>query len=606
MRGSVTEPTRGPAVRRITLLMMLAFAVGLIHVFPDLRFFQDPRHRQSGIHLLGSIDEGYYLSRVARVLRGEARLANVGIYEHWDDPYLMPPLPELVEGSIGRFLRLSIRGTDVLCTFCYPAAIALLLYVWLGSCTASFGTRVVGALAIALGLVWLTPDAATLVKIWRDGFPLAFVRPISPSWHFLCLLGALILLFRSLERPAGSTVLWAGLAGGLVWYSNMYFVSFFLALVGVLCVGALARREWQAVRRLLLVLLCAGVLASPSFLTWSEARASPAFHDLWQRYGAVATRRPVIPLFHLLATTIVVVGFWPADRRRRWRMIACLLAGWLCLNQQLVTGWTMQPVHWQSLVNKPIALAGLVVTGGLLVSAWPLRWRRLAGTVAAAAVIGISWTIQERYYRLTVKGLAPRLSLGRPCQWLRARTVVDEVVLTNPLDFRQSEFVSTYGGNAVYFSDPFFISSLLSRWEIEHRYLAALRFYAYTPDEAQALFTAVGGGGLFVGYQVYAWAAHGAPAQQEYLQQLADRYRRVMRQDPIDALKPYRAIYALLSLADIERMRSRQPDAFDRLTPVYQDEGFTLYRIRSEEAGSRPRALTDQAPHHGRGPRASA
>ncbi len=566
------------------MLVLAAAATGLLHVAPDIAFLAAHGKQAQGLHLLGAADESFYLTRVNAVLQGESAAGNAAILEHQNDPALMPALPERIEGRLGRALHLSIVSTDILCTFLYPSLLLLVAYAWLGSFASAAGPRLVAALMLALGTSWITVHPAALAAIWREGLPLAYVRPISPVWHVLVLLSALWGLFWTLDPDhSGSApvrVVVAGILAGLVCYASVYVATAYLVVAGLIAASALLRGNGGDLARLAGIGAVISYVAIPAIFSGIQAREAAGFPDLWARYGVEFTRKPEAPAAMALGAGLVLAAFHPADARRRWWLIACVAAGWICLNQQVVTGKTLQPFHWQTNVLKPITLSAAALAFGTWLSA--TRWRWLARPLGWATVIALvagSAVSQIRYYQVAAPRVLAHAEFAPVCEWLRNNAFSGDVVLTNPMELKDAELVTTYAGTPVYLSDPFFITSLLTRQEIEYRYLAALRFYGYDPDAAKELLHSAGGGGLFLGMQVFQGGDEGRLAYDRYLSVLLERYVAMLRRDPIVGLRPFRATLAYISNEDQERLSKHSPDVLGRLMPVFATPFGTLYRI---------------------------
>ncbi len=566
------------------MLILAAAATGLLHVAPDIAFLAVHGERANGLHLLGAADESFYLTRVGAVLLGESAAGNAAILEHQNDPAIMPALPERIEGRLGRALHLSIISTDILCTFLYPALLLLVAYAWLGSFASASGPRLVAALTMALGTSWITVHPAALAAFWREGLPLAYVRPISPVWHVLVLLSALWGLFWTLDPDhSGSApvrVVVAGILAGLVCYASVYVATAYFVVAGLIAASALLRGNGGDLAKLAGIGVVMSYVAIPAVVSGIQVRHAAGFPDLWMRYGFEFTRKPEAPIAMALGAVLVLAAFHPANTRRRWWLIACVAAGWICLNQQIMTGKTLQPFHWQTNVLKPITLgaATLALATWLSASRWrwlarPLGWATVIALVAGAAAF------QMRYYQVATPRVLAHAEFAPVCEWLRNNALSGDVVLTNPMELKDAELVTTYAGTPVYLSDPFFITSLLTRQEIEYRYLAALRFYAYDRDAAKELLYSAGGGGLLLGMQVFQGGEDGRRAYDQYLSVLLERYEAMLRRDPIAGLRPFRATLAYLSNEDLERLAARAPAMLGRLMPVFATPFGTLYRI---------------------------
>ena len=149
-------------------------------------------------------------------------------------------------------------------------------------------------------------------------------------------------------------------------------------------------------------------------------------------------------------------------------------------------------------------------------------------------------------------------------------------MLADPIHFKISEYISTYTNNYVYLSDANFITSLISREEIEERYLSALRFYGYSPGEAEIFFRGVGGGGLFLGLRVSPLFGGDPEKNEQYVRRLKNKYARVLQEDRIQVIN-YKADYALVGAPQGPGFLGEKSGS---LRVVYDDGLFKILKLR--------------------------
>jgi len=211
-----------------------------------------------------------------------------------------------------------------------------------------------------------------------DYFP--FLRRYQPAASFPLFLMFLILVWKSftkLTRPV-----WAGLLAGMV-LALLVFSYFYLWTAAMAWLVLLALL-WLIARpedRKSVVRFCAAVA------TISVAALIPYF-ILISRSGAtsgsvqllVSSRRPDLfsaaELLAGLLLLIVAVGIKRRSidlyDRQVILTISFALLPFVVLNQQLITGRVMQPIHYKGFVTSYAVLIAFVLASGL-------RWRRRSG-----------------------------------------------------------------------------------------------------------------------------------------------------------------------------------------------------------------------------------
>lgn len=566
--------------------------VGAIHVYPDLRFLRELGPQYAGIHFIAAVDETTYLSRISRVLAGSYRLGNAMIWEHRDDPFTYAPLPEYVEGTIGRALGLSIAGVDIVATALLPPVIFGLFFLLVRDLTGRFGLGLVGGLVLTFGQYLVAKQTPLFQGRLHDpSFPhsLQFVRPVSPQFHYVVFLLALWLLYRVYAARAGPKGrIAAGLTWGLAFYLNFFFWTFLAAGLVLWTLEAVARGErwrWQAA---LSVLVIGVLVGSYYFVNAAWATALEGFAEASLRGGVIYTRQPILPALHI--AWLVLFGAWFVSHRGHVParfVLVFLVAGLLCLNQQLLTGRTVQPFHWETQTNKVLMLLALFMMTGAGLSrleAGSVAWRRLRPVVglggAAVAVIAIAHAglVQENYYRVNRGTYAGLQELGPALAWLRQATPADAVVLANPAVPLRSELITVYAQRYAYVSEPFFNVSLVPQREVDDRYLVAM--LAFGVDEAglQRVLHH-GSGSLFFGMHALPGYHRGDDRMiREHLVQIGERYRQFAAGgEPSPIPRRYRLDYLLVSAGERPRIRE---DVAGATREVYADGRFQILALQ--------------------------
>ena len=82
--------------------ILLAFLVGIIVAFPQFYFSYDHSETYQGIYIANSDSEAYYLNRVQEVRDGHPSLNSAHFKDGKDDPYLFPPLDEILVAYLGK------------------------------------------------------------------------------------------------------------------------------------------------------------------------------------------------------------------------------------------------------------------------------------------------------------------------------------------------------------------------------------------------------------------------------------------------------------------------------------------------------------------------
>ena len=577
--------TRARRPRAAWWLLALALLVGAIHVYPDLQFIAQLGSTYHGIPLMAAPDELTYVSRIARAMQGGGTLGNAMLYEHRRDPWVYSPLPEMLLAQLARLLHCSAAHIDVVATAVAPLLFILLAYGCLRSFEVERMLATVGAVSMTFGhFLFSRYGLHVLPRLYdpEQALPLFLVRPVSPQFHYLVFIAALIALVRWWLKPTALRMAWAVLGCGAQFYLNAFYWSWMCA--GVVCLAmvcAIGGGKWRAVvLRLSVLFVGAFAIGLVYVMNVIACRTQPAYGDFLLRNGLIMSHQPIWSLFQVAMMLPVLAQWWAQPENPRLQfVVAFLIGGWVCLNQQIVTGRTLQPFHWESQMNKTMLLIALTVA----IAEWRRRtsrppghtiWRLACGGLIAL-LLGHAVQLQRHYLNTHRPIFAARQVLTAPLAWIASHTPPDAVVVTSPWDLDTAEYVTILSGRYTYLSNSFFLAGFLTEQEIQDRCLQTLYWFAADPSQTeQWLSTHMT---LVLGFQA-APSYPGADSERtaRSLEQMRVRYRRIWEQQL--RLTPYRADFALLSIKEWGRLQAqRAPWAGHR--PVYQDGSFVVVSV---------------------------
>ncbi|HYO99947.1 MAG TPA: hypothetical protein VER76_07135 [Pyrinomonadaceae bacterium] len=224
---------------------------------------------------------------------------------------------------------------------------------------------------------------------------LPFLRRYVPSVPFVFFFFFCGFLWRALVSHTRCARLVSALAAGVLFaamvYSYFYHWTMAAALVGSLALLWLLARpaDWRrALEPFALMSLCAVVSLVPYFLLLS--RRAPTMDAV---QALTYSRAPDLWRGVLLldALVLVALAFGAWRRWLNWRAPAVVFDGALALsvlvvfNQQIITGRSLQPMHYEQYIGNYVALLAAALAAGLL---W--QGRRTLKSAASESVGGIT------------------------------------------------------------------------------------------------------------------------------------------------------------------------------------------------------------------------
>jgi len=214
---------------------------------------------------------------------------------------------------------------------------------------------------------------------------------------------------RSGDSASLILVLLAILAFAYTVFSYFYVwttAAAWIGCLGLILVLARPAGAWGDVKKLALVGVgCLVVLAPYAYLLSQRSHTMDDIQLLVRTRALDLTRTPELIGFVVLAVIAVGVLLKMFALRDRATLFAVSLAltPMIVFNQQLITGQSLQPIHYQVFIGNYVAGLAVVVTLGLI-------WRTADGrdrigaklAMAAVALIAAGWGFVECHYTVRV------------------------------------------------------------------------------------------------------------------------------------------------------------------------------------------------------------
>ena len=245
-----------------------------------------------------------------------------------------------------------------------------------------------GGLAGGQGLFGILAKSSLLVP----GFP--FLRRYQPAAAFSLFFVFNLLVWQALtiqdKRTARIRALLAGVVLAVLVFC--YFYLWTAALAWLFCIGLLwilfRRPEWRRVLSVLVTIGAITALALGPYLYLLSHRAA----NIDEQQSLIPTHRPDLLRIPEILGALILIAIGMAVRRKKIELnnshlifaASLALIPFAVFNQQIITGWTMQPYHYETFILNYAVLVGVVIAVALLRKPVP---RRLLLAVAAISVV---------------------------------------------------------------------------------------------------------------------------------------------------------------------------------------------------------------------------
>ncbi len=246
-----------------------------------------------------------------------------------------------------------------------------------------------GGLAGGQGLFGILAKSSLLVP----GFP--FLRRYQPAFAFSLFFVFNLLVWQALtikdKRAARIRALLAGVVLGVLVFC--YFYLWTAALAWLFCIGLLwvlfRRPEWRRVVSVVATIGALAAIALGPYLYLVSHRAA----NIDEQQSLIPTHRPDLLRIPEILGALILIALALAVRRRKIELnnthlvfsASLALLPFAVFNQQVITGWVMQPYHYETFILNYAVLVGVVIAVALLQK--PVSRRLLIGV----AILSVVW-----------------------------------------------------------------------------------------------------------------------------------------------------------------------------------------------------------------------
>jgi hypothetical protein len=245
-----------------------------------------------------------------------------------------------------------------------------------------------------------------LIHVFSSDIQYAYIpfsRRYEPAAVFPLFFVFCAAVWKALQQEAKSS-LW-GIAAGfvLVLLIFSYFYLWTAAIAWLFCLAVVwfaanPRAWWTQGRQFLVIFLITIVGLGPYFLLLSRRSAlMEAGQKLTLTHAPDLLRGP-----EFLGAALIALLIWRAYRKRTdWRDrrvlfgLSFALMPFACFNQQLVTGRSLQPFHYEMFIANYVVLVGAVVVVSLLWGRSSEDGTKVNKFAVYAALIAVWWGAME-------------------------------------------------------------------------------------------------------------------------------------------------------------------------------------------------------------------
>jgi hypothetical protein len=318
---------------------------------------------------------------------------------------------------------------------------------------------------------------------------------------------ALLLLWRTIRGGGRREAVLGGLAGGLQFYTYVYYFPVWLAACALLLIARrfLSRRAFVAV---CVINLCTWVVSIPFWLSLLESYGTSNFSTRLQRHYSDLGHIPppeklvytfaYVVIFGIMAAAFVISARSAVrNNAASWKRTTLLFyatvfaAALAALNGEIITGFNLEAMnHYPNrLIHPLIVLAafGLFLQPALAFLRRHVNWSPPKPTAWAYGAAAILLSIALTRQILVSNNVAAAHEVSQEHRllfdWLNVQTRLDDVVLASGRDI--NELIPVFTHNLVFVPNGERTSA--TDVEIERRFLIAMRLLQRSEREVHDL-----------------------------------------------------------------------------------------------------------------------
>lgn len=386
------------------------------------------------------------------------QLANdVDAFEHRHEPVPYSILPIETEVIFATLFH-SVDAAQIFCHFLFPALTAWILISIFGRYLASvwlsgFLALVVLVLSFSVRTIYIGALA-----IFHSGLHSTFAETLQaarnphPNMSFPLFLAAGLSLGTALYRGSDRYALLAGVLGGLLFYTYVYYALPWSGCVALVTLATLIM--WRDRLRESIVSLGTTALVGLPFVLWTKAaNKTHGYANRTARLGmwhthSVGPLGKELTIFWFTVIALCLL-FWGVCRTRLTAIsedarqltdpavlvCACAtLSAIAAMNMQIVTGFNIQPeIHYPHMVIQPATIIMIMILG--LAFTQRTRARRSAKLSAALFITLFAFCAVEQISGAMNSAQAHRILPAEAAlfSWLNQSTSPDDVIATTDL-----------------------------------------------------------------------------------------------------------------------------------------------------------------------------
>ena len=244
---------------------ILSLLVGFLMILPQVIFIIQAGPDDAGINILATDSEANFLARFQEMAEGDSGFSDIFFTFNQKEPYLQPPLGEILMYKFGRLFLKNTSNIFLLAKFILPVFLFLAIYFFV----LLFATDKKIALASSIGVMFYYGVSSVweFKSFLANNFiipePSVFSRPIVPVFGLIILFSFLSFFYLYILQSKKRYGWLAGFCLGLSFYIYFFTWSFLAVFIFVPVFWFLIKKDWFSFKKTLWVIFLGVFISLP-------------------------------------------------------------------------------------------------------------------------------------------------------------------------------------------------------------------------------------------------------------------------------------------------------------------------------------------------------
>jgi len=475
----------------ILILILIAISFGLNHIFGLIKNKNYTPFALIDVAKGGTVDEAYCYVPSINAVRFDKPLGDWQAFEHRYDPQIQPTLGPLIFGKVAKLIGL--ENLYILVDFIFPPLVFLIFYYLAKLITQNELLSILASLMLTGKeplQSFILKFGASIVKYkGLDYFfnylntlnrPFGFARFDTPQFSFLILVSGLVMFFKALKTKKLKYYLLTGILFGSLWYLYSYYAVFISLILFSSFIVLSLSKDWPRIKLLIPTGFVALLVSFWYWFNYLRFAKLPQASDFLHRAGQVDGRWFDTKSLFIIFFIPVLLWLKPRFKKIKAKFLfitILLLAAFFCLNLQLLTNFSVQHFHWQSVIVSPV----LLLTGAFLLSLVLKPKPQPVLVVLAIALITSIFFRNLLIAKNTSTAYSKNLKLEEAFIWINQNFKSDSVIMTPSIETNYWLIIKT----KAYIFNPHALHSLASTSELIDRFAITFDLFNINDDYAK-------------------------------------------------------------------------------------------------------------------------